>query len=1845
MRKLTILLLLSILLLTSNGKPFKKAMNLLRKLGDQTLKFIKAYDLELIKETSSIFYYSFKVEIGQKLSEGDSVDLDVFYNNKKNIATCTHSNSILNCKIDVATSTSYLIEISPKKDSGKVVWENVNENKNISIILKVNVTTYSSVTYLDYVDGKWNFGLKFTPEKSLPKNSLFTLNVVTQEKTKKYIAFCTYDGTLNNCEVESSVKQNDLVYLTNSQEGTSLNWKTALKEDIQIPRLANLNYVKAYELIYASNKWSFKIQTEGGLPENSMVTVDLIKNTSATSSSGMTTNCIYAEKILSCTASDTSTNLIMLKAKKDKGTVTWNNLKISEIKIPLNTTMKFTKSYGLLFAGKWHFMIDATSSISLPYYPITHIDIIHNSVETTASCEILGGSNKATNIFCVSDYEIQTENDIITINPEKKYGSIEWSPKIEPSEISKAESQTAQITFTDAYDLNYLNNKWIFTIRAKAKTMMSPGGKYIVDIIYKSQSKVEDSTATCLLREGKREAASTMFICVADNSNQNEEDLVAIKYVKSDLSTITWTAGITDDYKITLKTELTLVKAYDLIFDKTWSFSINVKDGILPPDSKVIIDIYKNTYAQTLICTSKNKNCIFCQTSITSSSDLISLSNFKSLASSITWKENLQNDYRIFLVKEMNYVNATNLTFDETDNKWHFDVFTRETRIDSKIIIDIFYGNKPSTATCISYKTSIYSCIVDEKNQNKLTLIKISSDKSVLSTITWKNLYDADYIILSTELTLDQTGYLRTSPDDGETWVFEILVEDENIPEDSKIIIDIYSEEFKTVMYSINYGKVATSTAICFYHNKRLDCTADSSVKGNKYCISLKTEKTLGTASSIKKWNKVDKQSYPILLVTSLNYHFCTHIELIEDKYIFYCQVHQSTVVPKGSEMTVDILIGTTPSISRCKADNSTYLKCEVSLSNAEYAANAQNIYLSSKKTDKSTVTFSIYENQYLFPIELEFIHAYDGENVDAYRADYPFRMLAKGDKLKDGLRMRIKVRHIMDGKIGTPGAHNTEDDVPCEIYGGIFFCHWYCLATKIQSVYDLYYLVFRSEGDDIKWKNPGNVNINEGSHHLFKFEKLNYIKYKENSYEFSLNIKYNGGESYYNIPIIIDIYINKKNTYAYCVPNEGNMNNIICTTSEIEYKKSNVIALKYPNYLGNSDISGISDNYALIGNEYYFIKIVYIYGLNYNSNKWSFKIETKDSITNDFGDSKTLDIFINGNPSLATCTKGSTKLINCEVNNQKETDLIKLYIDNMDSEATLQLLSEKNDGIPFDIGLELIKAYDLEFDNLNEELSFKIQAKVVGDIPIPTGSTFSTMVTGNELVFCSQNGNIENNLIIMICKPKNKISKNTLISLITSKAYYTSITWKKSGRYDILYATELDVYKVDDLQYDSLDNIWSFNMYLSDTDLPINSKVEIDLVYNNKDVTGTCELIEKNKLSCSPNVETQSNNDIFTISPTKKNGGVTYKNDLSKLKFTVLTLEYERYSDLKYNDNFKWEFKIILAQTNVEEGTSVSVDILLDGSKGFANCILKSKNLECEINKNGQTIQNEIKLVKNKQNTDLFWINLPDVVDMYMNYKIRYINSYGGFHDNIWKFNIYHEAIDKTRKLYDINVLLDILVDNVESTALCEISFASFLKCVSQHKNQNKNNIIKIPGNSSPIKGTVFFEPKLDGAKQINPISLSINYESIDSFVKNNIYQFTIKGTSADNIEYEIEDDTVTGVEILEDGNQKEVACLTNDIGKDKGSKVEITCLIQENISTNKDVVVSIDDNGLSKYVKFNNPPEQMVIKSDSIIPKVIVDTSAKEDNDNRNENSRQNIGKCLCVNYIELLFLLLIF
>ena len=199
--------------------------------------------------------------------------------------------------------------------------------------------------------------------------------------------------------------------------------KNQLSNLRQLEISASLKFIKVYDLIYKDKKWSFKIKTNSELPNQANVLVDIFVVSKSDSTSSETADCIYNKKILSCTRTayaQYDTDLIKLSGVKNKGTVDWENLNLKELKIPLNTTMTYSKSYGLFFANKWNFMIDAKTIGGIPYYSKAYIDILHNSVETTATCEILGNyAQYMTNISCVSDYEIQSENDEIKINPKK----------------------------------------------------------------------------------------------------------------------------------------------------------------------------------------------------------------------------------------------------------------------------------------------------------------------------------------------------------------------------------------------------------------------------------------------------------------------------------------------------------------------------------------------------------------------------------------------------------------------------------------------------------------------------------------------------------------------------------------------------------------------------------------------------------------------------------------------------------------------------------------------------------------------------------------------------------------------------------------------------------------------------------------------------------------------------------------------------------------------------------------------------------------------------------------------------------------------------------------------------------------------------------------------------------------------------------------------------------------------------------------------------------------------------------------------------------------------------------
>ena len=1638
--------------------------------------------------------------------------------------------------------------------------------------------------------------------------------------------------------------------------------KSQLSNLRQLEISASLKFIKVYDLIYKDKKWSFKIKTNSELPNQANVLVDIFVVSKSDSTSSETADCIYNKKILSCTRTayaQYDTDLIKLSGVKNKGTVDWENLNLKELKIPLNTTMTYSKSYGLFFANKWNFMIDAKTIGGIPYYSKAYIDILHNSVETTATCEILGNyAQYMTNISCVSDYEIQSENDEIKINPKKKYGSIEWSTTIKDSETTINEiSDYSEISlqFIDAYDLYYDNNKWVFTIHAKSNKNVNPGKKYLADIYYTTPKKEQESYATCLLKEGMKSSSKIFFICVCEYKNQGENDLIQLKYPKTESSTITWTTGISENYKITLKTSLTLVKAYNLTFSKVWSFNIDVADGILPKDSKIIIDIY-DTVPLTANCTSINNTCILCITTVNFETHIISLSKEKSIKASVDWKNNLQNDYRIYHYVKLSYRGANEMTFNETDNKWYFIVNVASSRYNSKIIIDILYGEKSSTATCICFKPSEYNCVVDEINQNKKTLIKMNKLKSESSTVTWNDLNSNDNIILSTNLTLSKTGFLKLNPRDNKTWIFDLYVEEEDIPENSLIIIDIFYILVQKIFDNyVDHEK--QSTATCVYTYKKLNCEADTSLKGHEYTISLQLEKNEGSKSSVKTWKNamdIGKRTVPILLVATLNYHYCTHIELIEGQYIFYCHFHTSTPIPRYSEVIIDILVEDRPSISYCKAEDFYNMKCVIKQEDYK----PQNMFVSSKKTRKSTITFNyLTENQYLFPIELEFIQAYNAQS-GILQTEYPFVMLAKGDKLKDGLRFDVVIMHIVNGKIRGDNVHNIEEKAPCEVSGGIIFCWWYSQNIKIDYELDTYHLLLRNNGDDIKWTNPGNYNFMEDFWLRLRYINLISINYQSENerYEFSLKVQQLNDKDCSQYHIILDLLIEKQPKYALCSVSEDDNTIINCNTDKIKYKKATKIELINRQYLGNVIWSGITENIILYGAEYYYIISDKFYDLKYESNKWKFKIKPLNIMP--FEGTKKLDILINDNPGYANCNINTDKLVVCEVDSdgQKNTDLIRLYKDNTETETEIQMLFVQNDGIPLNINLEFINSYDLKFDNEKDNWFFKIKAKVDNDIVIPDGSTFSTGITyesKEDVAFCSQEGNIENNIIILLCRPEYKKNETVSISLNGANYIYSSITWTKPISADdisIVNVVELDVIKVDNLKFDISEKKWFFNMYvfdLSDTGLFVNSKIKIDLIYNNEEIIGTCILKETDKFLCSPDYENQKNDDIVIISPTKKNGSVTFINNKIKLKFGV-QLTYEKYYDLKFIDS-KWEFKIKLSENDIEDGDVIQIDIIIDDTKNNADCTLNNNILLCQVKRKDQTVKNNIKLINNGENTFLKWSNLPEIVDMYMTYEIKFINVYGGFHENEWKFNIHYEAVNQQEKIYDNYVLLDILVNDLESTTLCEITYYSFLKCITNHENQQKNDVIKIAGNKTPNLGTVYFEQNLnDDEKNINPLTLRIKYESVESEINDTKYEFVIKGRLNEDLDYEIERDTITAIEIISNESKTEVVCLTNNIKPEKIYIVYLFCATEVgDIADLDNVSINIDKNGFSKYIHFNSNKNILIKETEDLkISNIEEDKEGKEEEDKEDKEGKEeennNNSKYIYINIKILLFLI---
>ena len=1747
---------------------------------EDELEYSRLYDLTYIEKK-----WNFKILLKEnRLPNNALVIADILYtrDENQNSARCYHSSSILSCIVNAQSqSASHLVQLSTLKKYGSISWKNKKSSDKIQFITTL---TYKDSYDLDFIDDRWNFTLKADKSNTIPTNSLVAINIKYGEDKKTGIANCIKSSNdyLYTCEaIYENQNKNDLIIIVNTTEGISTSWKSTTAQEISITRLASLSLIEAYDLLYSNKKWSFKIKVEETLPEDSKLIIDITYNSNNNADAAI---CTYNNKILSCLKDDSSqgsTELIKLKKEKKYGSVKWLNIKDDYVKIPFLTTLSYSKSYGLFFTDVWNFIIEAISvDIAVPSGSYVIIDILQNSNEGRATCILDGGSKgKISNLTCSVIGANQLKNDVIKINPTKKYSTVTWNLLTTTNNnIPAAENKQLSLSFIDAYDMVYSNNTWLFTIIGKPTQTIWGGGIYVIDIIYYASSGYYDSTATCWTNGGTK-ADNILFKCKADINDQTENDLVKIKYAKTEKSSVTWTTGIKEDYQITLKTTLTLVKLYDLYFDQVWKFKINVDDGILPPGAKVRIDINRNKDLLTTNCTSLNNKCIICNTEISSNSYRVKLAEEKTKASSVEWRTNLQSDYLISLKTELALKDVNIIYFDENDNKWKFQITKNSGNLpeDSKIVVDILYDNSPSTATCYFISSQI-NCTVDKDTQEKNKLVKLSQTKTEQSTVTWTNLGEDKNFYLECGLTYEKAENLRY---ENSNWAFDVYISNEDIPKFSVVKVDIYAGTYHDI-------------AKCTVGTKKLNCVTTVSTNT---LIALYLTKTKSSTVTWTNLNPIDDR-IDIIIKSTISYKSFGKIDLSNEKYTFTCEFSDSYIPNKG-KVIIDILIGNTPHTSLCTGQGNYKLLCEIK--NEDYTN--PFIYISKTKTSDSTITWKNLEsNKSITSIELGFYGAYNKKFEDG---KFTFKILTYSNKLPNDIQVSVVVRY------SETDVYLVDYEIPCISKNDILYCSIDIQNQKEKDNFQLY--LPKDNSRDIKWLNGYNNYVDVTSDITLKFLRMNSFGYNNNNkyYYFSLYIQNVNEENMSGKYIIMDAKINDENTYAKCDLTINNGNTLLsCQTKVYTYNINNEISILASKNLGNVIWYNFVNDKLI--SDSYFGEISYMYDLKFEEQKWKFKIKLVKSET--LEKQRTLDVYISGNRGIANCNL-LNGVLSCEVDEENQTNSQVIRLSKEAFSGSLQLSNIEENRIPLKASLQFNKAYNLEFNSVKNNWSFMIEAKNNDNtVIIPLNSYFSMDIkyqlstkVYNEIAYCSYNDAKEDNIISLLCTPKNKIAKNILIMINNVKSEFTSISWTNTlsdADLEMILSAELNVLEVNNLRFDTINNKWSFQLKLTEQ-YPINSNFIIDMKYNEENSTALCTFNSGYYLLCYPEVDNQDESDYFEISYNKIIGTVTYSNSPTNLIIKFFAkLSFVKAYDLKFNENQKWEFKIEVSDSNLKNGKTAVVDVKVGYTSSTALCKMDNNILYCEVLYYYQNEFDTIKLVNSYYNENVEWTNLNYEQDIYSKHIIKYIYSYGEFSDYKWKFNIKYELKSSNKMATSSKMLLDILVNDKESTAICEdYYFYTYLICEPTHTDQDEGDVIKIVGNETPNQGTIFWYEKLTNEQQIiNKLKLSIEYSSISSYMGYSELTFYINGYRDKESQYEIIDNSKISIEVLINKTNGEIEkynsiCLTNgDIYAGLGSNVKLTCTIDPIYNLNQ-AYISIDSNGFSKDIEFTNKNENILI------------------------------------------------
>ena len=1101
------------------------------------------------------------------------------------------------------------------------------------------------------------------------------------------------------------------------------------------------------------------------------------------------------------------------------------------------------------------------------------------------------------------------------------------------------------------------------------------------------------------------------------------------------------------------------------------------------------------------------------------------------------------------------------------------------------------------------------------------------------------------------ELTFDKAFVKYASGTATGNYYLQIYVTDGNIVAGSYYQVDILLNSKSDIL---NCTYTITTDPL----EKYLNCQTI----GNQYnLIQLAETQTSGSI----KWKKDDSVNFEkdVLFKFEVEGIYGYNLQVKDNQWVFYTHVKKLNVEKEGYYYTINVLINKasgTEDISKtalCKTIN-YHSECTIQSNIEASELEQESNYLFYLSNDQSDSYISVKDNSLSQKkiisrvITLEFVKAYELKYEDRI---WKFKIEISNEGLREGLNVTV------------------------DLYNNPYYYTGSCVhSNKILSCEkdnnigqnELIYLVFQKKSGSVTWSNKdaSSPNIKMALDRILTYQKSFYLKYDETNQKWTFKLVVSDsallipGDSLITVDILYDT---NKNALAQCEGNNSTSTGYYQATFTCECKleESQIPQISKDRVSGSVTLNGLTSS-ASIARKIEFT-LVKAYNMVFSSNDktWSFDIDFED--TEKINPSSTtkysLDIYYDTLTSgtrlfhvIAECSLkgGYQNIFSCtaKFNNVNAVKYI-LYVINPAFSVGADFINWIG-GVTDKYQIALKTELTFEKGILSyESTSWALNIEISG---------LNSNISANSKLFLDVKKNEAEEALECIITSRTSLKCDTKISDTSVETLpsfslnrlnsqdSSGVIWKNTQSSDFYL-----FYLVATLSYQSADkmsftnNRWQFNLLTSG--FPAKSKIIIDILYDSDSSTATC-VKEILNTKCTVDKTTQSQNANVKLNHVKSSGStITWSNLYDPheigmlLESDIKQLEFKKAYDLTINSNNNWEFKVDLETSTLKTSDNqVEIDIKFNEDLDKALCTITSSTL-LTCTKEKRSSHDRIKITNNEENVGLKWENLDEDVELFVLYNIKFINSYGGFHENKWKFNLKYER--STGNTIDVNnnyALLDIKVNNAANMAKCKIT-ENFLLCESQHASQSNDDKIEIEGTKN--KGTITISSGLSSDKKtFQPMSIKMEYtEYSDYSYSNNFIKFNIKGKLKDNEETEIPEGTITGVQLLitkkdSTGDINAICLLNENEGND--SPVVLSCEATGTVNEEDDVDIKVDSDGKSNYVTFSSS------KANINIHKHSEKTEApSEDKTTTDKTTQNNNGLMTKFSYVFLFVLILLF